>query len=242
MIDITPAFTALTPNMHPGARQEWIEALTPAMQSGGIVTAKRAAMFLGQCAVESGCFERLVEDMWYLSAERIHEVYPITIPTIEEARHFVNAPELLANRVYNGKLGNTAADDGWRFRGRGLIQITGRQTYHDCWQAIAPETDFETVFPDLLTAPRHAALSAVWFWGWSHHGAVNALADAWRIGDVTRIVNGGNGELAERVAACGHALTALVSHPAAASVQVAAKPVTADDLNAAELSTITQGA
>lgn len=219
MIDITPAFTVLTPNMRPASRAEWVAALTPAMQSGGIINAKRAAIFLAQCSVESGNFQHLAEDFWYLTPDRIHQTFPSHFPTVESAKPFVGEPEALANEVYHAKLGNLLEDDGWRFRGRGLLQITGRTTYHDCWQSIAPDVDFERTFPDLLMTPKYAALSAVWFWNWAHHDAANGMADGWQITNITRMINGpALLGLAERIAASNIALKALVPVPMPAVV------------------------
>ena len=164
MIDATPALLALAPDMDAGARAEWSAALNPAMASAGLSSHARVALFMGQCAQESGRFTRLVESLDYETAERIHAVFPSEFPAVDDAVPYLGVPEALANRVYAGKLGNgdAGSGDGWRFRGRGLIQVTGRGPYTLASAALKIPLQ---QLPDWMTTPRGAVLSALWWWG-----------------------------------------------------------------------------
>jgi putative chitinase len=128
--------------------------------------------FLAQIAHESAELTRLEENLSY-SAARILAVWPGRFPTLESARPFERAPERLANRVYASRLGNgdVASGDGWRFRGRGLLQITGRGSYRAAAQALGLPLEAE---PERLATPEIAALSAAHFW---RSRGLNELAD-----------------------------------------------------------------
>jgi putative chitinase len=149
-------------------------------------SAGRLAAFLANAGHESRNFTRLEEDLFYRSAERIRAVFPSRVRDLAEAAALVGRPQALANRVYAGKLGNGPEDsgDGWRFRGRGLFQLTGRGNYRSA--AVALKFDYE-LSPDLVAMPHHAALTAAWFWQ-SIGG--NVLADARQIDAITRRING----------------------------------------------------
>jgi putative chitinase len=167
----------------------WAAALAVACYRNGITTATRAAAFLGQVAHESNEFHRLVEGLSY-SAERMRQTWPSRFPTVESAAPYVGQPERLANHVYSNRLGNgdEASGDGWRYRGRGLLQLTGRENYRAHGVALGlPLVDQ----PELLEQPDAAALSAAQFW--AAHGC-NPLADAASestFDEITRIINGG---------------------------------------------------
>jgi putative chitinase len=102
--------------------------------------------------------------------------------------------EKMANRVYAGRMGNgpEASGDGFRYRGRGLIQITGRDMYLRCGQALQLSLLDR---PELLEQPEYAALSAAWYW-WDR--GLNELADAGLFDRITRVINGGNNGEADR--------------------------------------------
>ena len=110
----------------------WAGPLNAAMERFEINTPPRVAAFLAQVAHESGELARLVENLNYTAA-RLVAVWPTKFPTVEAAQPYERNPERLANRVYAKRLGNgdTASGDGWRFRGRGLIQLTGRNHLAD---------------------------------------------------------------------------------------------------------------
>ncbi|MYZ53686.1 glycoside hydrolase family 19 protein [Malikia spinosa] len=167
--------------------------LQSAMAKHGINTSKRAAAFLAQLSVESARLTRLEENMKY-SAERLVAVWPRRFKSVADARQFANNAEALANYVYAGRMGNSAPGDGYRYRGRGFIQLTGKANY----RAFSLASGVDVVAnPDRLLEPKHAAESAAWFW---QSNGCNELADA---GDYVRIskrVTGGTHALSERIA------------------------------------------
>ena len=206
MIDPTPAIEALAPHIDAAA---WTAALAGPFASAQISTKKRVAMFLGQCSVESRGFSTLEEDLWYLSPDRIAEVYPHEFPSANDARPYVGDPQKLANRVYANRLGNGPEDsgDGWTFRGRGLIQITGRANY-TTWAAWAKRPLDEAT--DWAATPPGAASSAAWFW--TTRG-LNSLSELWEITMTTRRINPAGEALQQRIDACNLALRALMAEP-----------------------------
>jgi len=147
------------------------------------------AHFVSQVLHESGFLGRLEENLSY-SAERLCAVWPKRFPNPDRARPYARNPEGLANYVYGGRMGNIDPGDGWRYIGRGLIQITGRSNY----ELIAELTGMDVVTtPDLLTEPNAALLSALAWWGESL-----PEADDMSVEQVTRVVNGGLNGLDER--------------------------------------------
>ena len=158
--------------------------------------ADRMCMWTATLIHESFDFTRMEENLNY-SAERLCQVWPRRFPNLESARPFARNPERLAERVYGGRMGNgpEGSGDGWRYRGRGLIQITGRSMYARCGIGLAQPLEDN---PDMLLNPELAALSAGWFFADS--GCL-PLADANDFDGVTRRVNGGTIGMPERVAA-----------------------------------------
>lgn len=145
----------------------------------------RVAAFLAQTAHESMRYHRLAEVMHYTDAERLMKLWPAKFPRFEGAMPYLRQPERLANYVYAGRMGNgsEASGDGWAFRGRGLIQITGRELY----EAFGAEIGEPVVaHPDLVAQPAYAALSAAWYW--KKIGA-NVLADEGQFDRITRRIN-----------------------------------------------------
>ena len=223
------AIQAVAPHANATA---WAEALSAEMEAAEITTVDRVAMFIGQCAVESSAFQQWEEQLDYMTPQRLCAVWPRIFPTESDASPFVGRPMALANRVYAGRLGNgdEASGDGWRFRGRGLIQITGRANYTALAKYLNRPLD-EVV--DWCASVGGAAVSAVWFWKTRASGALNHLADAWNIPAVTVLVNGGDVNHAARREACEAARAAVKAY--------LAPERTADDLNAAELANLPQG-
>lgn len=176
--------------------------IAQAMARWGIDTPLRQAAFLAQLSHESGRLTRLEEGLNY-TALRLTQVWPRRFPTLEAAQPFANNPEALANNVYGGRMGNVQPGDGFRFRGRGLKQLTGRANY----EAYAEASCLNVVGnPDLLLQPAIAADSAAWFW---YANGCNAFADARDWAGLTRRINGGLIGLPERMTLTQHALKVL---------------------------------
>jgi putative chitinase len=185
-----------------GIDTKWEIPLNQVFVKYDLGTPKRQAAFIGQCAVESANFTRLQENLNY-SAQRLTQVWPSRFPNISMAQPYANNPEKLANFVYAGRMGNLQDGDGWKFHGRGLIQLTGRENYANCGSSIGVDIIDN---PDLLLIPKYATLSAGWYW--NKHG-LNLLADAQEYGTMTRRINGGATALDERIAKITKALQVL---------------------------------
>jgi putative chitinase len=200
---ITPQqLLQILPNAGPVAGV-FAPALNEAMARFKIDTPLRVAAFIAQCGHESGQLRQLVENLNY-SAEALLRTWPKRF-TPQTAAAVARKPEQIANIVYASRMGNgpSVTGDGWKYRGRGGFQITGWLNYQACGQALS--LDLLTK-PELLEQPVYAALSAAWFW--SSNG-LNELADAGRIEDVTRRVNGGLNGLDDRIAIYKRALNVL---------------------------------
>lgn len=162
------------------------EPLLRACSRFDISTAGRMGAFVAQCLVESQGFVHLEENCYWSTPERIRQFFPIEVRSLAEAMPLVKNPQALASVAYANKNGNgnAATSDGWTYRGRGLIQLTGRGNYHDAGLELARPF---VASPDLVAQPDDAALTAAWFW-MTHK--CNALADAGLIDSITRQVNG----------------------------------------------------
>jgi predicted chitinase len=164
-----------------------VPTLSAAFTKFDMLTNKRMAAAIGQFLVEAGAaFQEIVENLRYTHASRIHNVFPKEFPTEADAEPFVNNPEALGNRAYANKLGNgnEASGDGFRFRGRGLIQLTGRDEYAEFGTTIGMTPEQAAQFCE---TPAGAAMSGCWYL--SSRGCL-PLADAWALSKITRKVNG----------------------------------------------------
>ena len=189
-------------NMSPAKAEEWVDAINTTFETFGIDTPEQQASFLGQCGHESAGFTALVENLNY-KAESLCKVWPKRFPSLEMAQPYHRNPEAIANHVYANRMGNgdEESGDGWNFRGRGLIQLTGRDNYRACGEALGADLESD---PDLVSQPMYAALSAGWFW---HKNHLNNIAQD--ITAVTKKINGGTHGLEDRVARTQRALDAL---------------------------------
>jgi len=176
---------------------DWADAIGTAMQEFQIDTPVRQAAFLAQVLHESDGLRRLDENLGY-SAKRLTQVWPrhFYLPPDEangrnEAVAYEHHPEALANVIYANRLGNgpEASGDGWRFRGRGLVQLTGRRLYTEAGAALAIDL---VNTPDALLQPLAAARAAGWYW---QHIDGNALADPATTQSFERLTTAINGEL-----------------------------------------------
>lgn len=187
-------------SVHP---QDWADALEPFMVASGIVTPKRIAAFLGQVAQESAGLSVISENLNY-GAARLTQVWPSRFPSIAAATPYARNPEALANRVYASRLGNgdERSGDGWRYRGAGLIQLTGKENQTKFAAACGVSGDVGAYLRTL----KGAAQSACWFWTTRN---LNHLADSWSITVITQVVNGGTGSAPDRINLSNEALQAM---------------------------------
>ncbi|GGG50870.1 hypothetical protein GCM10010964_42710 [Caldovatus sediminis] len=153
----------------------------------------RLHFFLAQIGHESAGLTVTVENLNY-RAERILQIWPGRFTSLEAARACAGNPERLANTVYSDRMGNGPFEsgDGWRYRGRGYLQLTGRDGYRNVGRIAGLDL---VERPDLAAAPDHALLVACAFWEWK---GLNRLCDGGDYVAVTRRINGGTVGLADR--------------------------------------------
>ena len=181
--------------------EHWAEALNKILPDYDITTPQRVAAFVAQSAHESGGFTALHENLNY-RAVTLRKVFPKYFPTDEMAAQYAQQPERIANRVYGGRMGNgdEASGDGFRYCGRGLIQLTGKSNY----QAFADSLQMPVEeVPAFLATFEGAIQSACWFW---ESNNLNQYADSGDILTMTKRINGGTIGLADRQAHYNHAL------------------------------------
>jgi putative chitinase len=173
--------------------EHWHEALCKILPDYDINTPERVACFLGQTMVESAGYKALIENLNY-KPETLVKIWPSHFPNMEVAQQYGHHPEQIANRAYAGRMGNgdEASGDGWKFCGRGLIQITGKANYQQFADSIDTPVD---QIPEFLGTFEGAVQSACWFW---ESNNLNALADNGDVLGITKKVNGGTLGLTER--------------------------------------------
>ena len=179
----------------PQARQVagfFVPALNAAMARFKINSPMRMAAFIAQVGHESGQLTRMVENLNY-SADRLQAVWPKRFDS-PLAAQVARKPEQIANIVYGGRMGNALPGDGWKYRGRGLIQLTGASNYRAAGAALGLDL---VNHPELVEQPETAALVAGWFW---QSNGLNELADSGQFAKITRTINGGLTGQADRVA------------------------------------------
>lgn len=164
----------------------FLEPLQAACDRFDIATAPRLAGFIAQCRVESANFVTLEENLSYRSPERLDLIFSAVNGRDDAARLIQAGPKAIGNRVYAGRNGNgsEATGDGFRYRGRGVIQLTGRANYFDAGMELGVNY---IEAPDLVATPQHACLTAAWYW---HTHKLNHLADSAQWDAITRAVNG----------------------------------------------------
>ncbi|OAN50699.1 glycoside hydrolase family 19 protein [Magnetospirillum moscoviense] len=194
---------AAVPAASAAAIHRLAEPLAQACTEFSIDSPARLAAFLAQVAHESGSLARLIENLNY-SAQGLLAAWPKRF-TPDLAAVYARQPVAIANRVYADRMGNgdEASGDGWRYRGRGMIQLTGRATYAACGSDLGLALVDQ---PDQLIEPAPAARSAAWFW---HTRDLNALADAGDFDAITRRINGGLTGQTDRRKHHAHAMAAL---------------------------------
>lgn len=170
----------------PTQARVFAEPLTAGFARFQINTPSRMAAFIAQCGHESAGFTRLEEDLYYRTPERIRAIWPTRVLSLADAQALCRNPKALANRVYANRLGNgdEASGDGWRFIGRGCIQLTGRLQYKMAGDALGRPYE---IAPQMVALPAEAALTACWYW---FDRGLNKMADNGHFDDITRAVNG----------------------------------------------------
>jgi putative chitinase len=186
---------------------QWYNALSQLLPDYEINTPQRIAAFIAQCAHESGEFTTLKENLNY-RAPTLRKIFPKYFPTDEIANHYANLPnkqEAIANKVYANRMdnGDEASGDGFRYCGRGLIQLTGKSNYS--WFAASIGITVEEASEYLQTF-EGAAQSACWFWETNN---LNQWADKGDILTLTKRINGGTIGLEDRIKHYEHALHVL---------------------------------
>lgn len=205
------------PNSTEENRAKYASPLRLAMMRYNIDNPNRIRAFLAQIGHESGQLSAVVENLNY-SAKGLRATFGKYFKTDAEAEKYARKPEEIANIVYANRLGNgdTKSGDGWRYRGRGLIQITGKSNYNEASKkmyALPLGVDFVDE-PELLATPDYAAQSAAWWW---ENAGLNAVADG--LGgandtevfkQITKRINSGYNGLDDRLAIYERAKTVIV--------------------------------
>jgi putative chitinase len=184
--------------------EHWHDALSKLLPDYEIDTIQRIAAFIAQCSHESAGFTAIQENLNY-RAESLMRVWPKYFPTIDIANAYAHKPEMIANRAYANRMGNgdEMSGDGWRYCGRGLIQLTGKSNY----KAFADSLDMNiNEVPEYLATFEGAAQSACWFW---ENNNLNRFADNDDILGLTKAINGGTLGLEDRKAHYQHAISIL---------------------------------
>jgi putative chitinase len=186
----------------------WCEELNKALPKYDITTPQRIAGFISQCAHESMDFNAMSENLNYRE-ETLNKVFPRYFgPGKRNAAEYAKNPEKIANYVYmdefrTSKLGNVQPGDGWRFRGRGLKQLTGRDNY----TRFAKDYDMTAEEAAVWVETKEGALaSALWFWNTNN---LNPIADTASVPALTKKINGGNIGLQDRQARYEKAMAVL---------------------------------
>jgi putative chitinase len=185
--------------------ESWYAALAHVLDRYEVNTVPRVAAFIAQTAHESANYTALKENLNY-NAASLNRIWPKRFPP-DVAAAYAHDPEKIANRAYCDRMGNgsESSGDGWKFHGRGLIQLTGRDLYEKFATEIGKELD-ETV--DYCETPDGAVESACFFW---EHHRLNTVADAGNMEHMTKIINGGLLGIEDRTARFHHVLSVLRS-------------------------------
>lgn len=173
--------------------EHWHEALCQILPDYDINTVPRVAAFLGQTMVESAGYTAIKENLNYQAAS-LMRVWPRYFPDMETANRYAHNQEMIANRAYANRMGNGPEEsgDGWKFCGRGLIQLTGKSNYEAFAQSTGQSLDEAA---EHLTTFEGCVQSACWFWEANN---LNAVADSGDIVTMTKKINGGTLGLEER--------------------------------------------
>ena len=189
-----------------GINPDWLPWLQKTFDRYSIDNTIRQSAFIGQCMHESANFKILQENLHY-SANGLKSVWGSRFPTDQIANEYANQPDRIANKVYANRMGNgdEESGDGWRYRGRGIIQCTGKDLYKTLSDAMNIDLIAD---PDMLLQPPFAAMSAGWFW---NKKGLNDLADKGDYREMTKRINGGFNGLDDRIAKINKAMEVLTA-------------------------------
>ncbi len=192
MID-SAQFKTIVPDVNWSYVSKYVPLFDEVLPQYGIDTPLRKAHFLAQVTHESGGFKYVRENLNY-SAKALFNVFRKYFPNMTVANEYARQPEKIADKVYANRLGNgsEASGDGYKFRGRGLIQLTGKNNYM-AFQKVTGENLITD--PDQVASPKYALASACWYW---QKRKINTYADQDDIHMVTKLINGGYNGLANR--------------------------------------------
>jgi len=191
-----------------GEAEEWFECMEEILPFYDIDTVNRVAMFIAQCAHESNNF-RITEENLNYSAKGLNAVFPkYFVKAGRNAQDYHRQPEKIANVVYANRMdnGDTASGDGWRFRGRGVIQLTGCHNYTKFGESLSLSAEQAIKY---LKTKKGALESACWFWDTN---GLNKYADKQDVVGSTKRINGGTIGLDDRKKHYKHALEVLGGH------------------------------
>lgn len=189
-----------------GSSARWFQPVDAAMKEFGITAPADKAMFIAQVGHESGGFTAVIESLNYTPAALVatfgKRITQQQADALGRTTEHAARQDAIANLVYSNRLGNKAASDGWKYRGRGLIQITGLDNYRACGTALKLDL---VSSPELLEQELQAARSAAWF-----YTSTGCMAYGADVNRVTRIINGGLNGLADRKVRYNKARAALL--------------------------------
>ena len=183
---------------------DWYESLCQILPDYDIDTVPRVAAFLAQTAHESGNYRAIKENLNY-KAESLCKVWPRYFPDLATAKAYEKQPERIANRAYGNRMGNGPEEsgDGWKYAGKGLIQLTGKDNYTRYAQSLEISVEEAS---EHLTTFEGCVQSAAWFWEANN---LNQWADKGDILTMTKRINGGTIGLEDRIKHYDHALHVL---------------------------------
>lgn len=196
----------------------WVAAMAEVFPKYEINNNARIAAFIAQCGHESGGWTTFSENLNY-SAKSLDAVFPkYFVKAGRKAAEFAKQPEKIANVIYAGRMGNTAAGDGYKYRGRGPIQLTGKDNYSAFSKAMGIDAVNN---PDIVSTDKKVALmSAIWFW---NKAGLNTLADKGDIKTMTKRINGGYIGLEDRIHHWGEVMKLLGTAPTVKPVATVSK-------------------
>jgi len=186
--------------------QAWYDAMHDHLPGFYINTPARVAGFVAQCAHESAQFTVLNENLNY-GAKALRGLFGKYFPNDALAAQYERKPEMIANKIYSSRMGNgpEQSGEGWMYRGRGILQITGKDNYTRCSRELFEDLRL-VENPDLLLEPEYAVLSACWFW---YKNGLNYCCDEGDVMKMTKKINGGTIGLEDRIKHWNHALDVM---------------------------------